>query len=114
MARDKESMQDNALWAMEKINRQNPDNGNKPLTLAEQLKEMAKSPDQKRRELSKYDWTRDLQDHIAQDKRGPGNKLYQYVTNRYKEEIEKFRASGAPYSEVSKFISSKGEEFMNR
>ena len=112
MARDKESMQDNALWAMEKINRQNPDT-HKELSLAEQLKDLAKSPDQKRRELSKYDWTRDLQDYIAKDKRGPGNRLYQYVTNKYKEDIEKFRASGAHYSEVCKFISSKGEEFMN-
>lgn len=113
MARDKESMQDNAMWAMDKINKENPSSAPREKTLAEMLTEEKKSPDQRRRELSKYDWSMNLKDFLFMDKYGPGQRLIQYCSNKYKEEIEKLRTSGAPYKEVSKFMLSKGEEFLN-
>lgn len=113
MARDKQAMQDNAMWAMDKINRENPTTARKEPTMAEMLAEDRKPADQKRRELPKHVWTRELQDFITMDKHGPGNRLVSYVNAKYKADIEAFRTSGAPYSDVTKFIRSKSEELLN-
>ena len=115
MARDKESMQDIALHHMDKINRRNQSD-NKPKSLAEQLKEADLSPEERRKRMPSVEWYRDLRDMIFMGKgTAPvGNKLYEYVSAKYKKEIEDFRLTGAPYKDVLNFIRSKSDEYINK
>lgn len=114
MARDKESMQDIALHHMDKINRRNQTD-NKPKTLAEQLKEMELSPEERRKRMPSAEWYRDLRDQVYMGKGTAvvGKRLFEYVSAKYKKEIEAFRESGAPYKEVINFMKSKADEFIN-
>lgn len=84
---------------------------NKPKSLAEQLKELEKSPDQKRKELPWHEWCKDLFDY-ALNTRGVNcpSALYQYVTVKYKSEFEKFHKEGTRFSEIVSFINSKSNE----
>lgn len=111
MARDKESMQDIALYHMERMNRNNPTN-TKEKTLAEQIADSKKSPEQQRRESSTYDWEHDLRDLCT--KKGVSEKLKQYVSFKYKAEMKQFHEAGSSFNEVIMFINSKQEEHMNR
>ena len=113
MARDKESMQDIAMYHMDKLNRQNT-SVNKIKTLAEQLAEFNKSPEQLRRESSYYDWSKDLKEACDSDKFGPSGPYFLFVTARYKKEMEEFHSKGTPFKEIIFFIKSKEEEYINR
>ena len=110
MARDKESMQDIAMYHMDRINR-NSGPTEKAKTLAEQIAESKRSPEQKRRESSKYDWEHDLRDHCLS--KGVSEKLKSFVSFRYKAQIEEFHQKGSSFNEVVTFINSKMEEYMN-
>ena len=113
MARDKESMQDIAMHHMDKIVRNNPSD-NKPKTLAEQLKEAALSPEERRKRMSSSEWHRELRDEVYMSKTvSVGTRLFQYVIAKYKKEIEAIRESGAPYREAIAFIKSKSDEYIN-
>lgn len=111
MARDKESMQDIAMYHMDRINRNSAPTA-KAKTLAEQIADSKKSPEQQRRESSKYDWEHDLRDICT--KKGVSEKLKQYVSFKYKTDMEKFHEAGSSFNEVISFINSKQEEHMNR
>lgn len=112
MARDKESMQDIALYHMDKMNRNSAATA-KPKTLAEQLADLERTPEQIRRESSHYDWHHDLRDFCVKMKHGPGDKLIQFVLSKYKTDMEQFHKKGSNFKEVAIFIQSKLEEFMN-
>jgi hypothetical protein len=112
--RDKEAMQDIAMHHMEKIARNNP-NEDKPKSLAEQLKEAALSPEERRKRMPAVDWHRELRDLVYMGK-GPvsvGPRLFQYVTAKYKKEIEDIRVSGAHFKEAIAFCKSKADEYIN-
>lgn len=114
MARDKESMQDIALYHMDKMNRNNQSD-NKPKSLAEQLKEAALPPEERRKRMPSTDWHRDLRDQVYMGKGSVtvGTRLFQYVMSKYKTEIEAYRESGVSYKEVINFIKSKSDEYIN-
>lgn len=114
MARDKEAAQDIALYHMEKSNRNNPTT-DKPKSLAEQLAELKKTPEQLRRESTWYDWSKDLKEFGDRIKTGgPGEKLTGYVMARHRDKIEEFWKSGARFQEVINYINSFAEELLNR
>lgn len=113
MARDKESMQDIALYHMDRVNRNNPSD-NKPMTLAEQLKEAALSPEERRKRMPSGDWHRELRDEVYMRKGvSVGERLFQYVLANYKKEIEDIRLSGAHFKEAITFVKSKSDEYIN-
>jgi hypothetical protein len=112
MARDKESMQDIALYHIDRINRANPTTA-KSQSLSQQLNELKKTPEQIRKESTTYDWVHNLRDYCVNMRFGPGARLVEYVQFKYKEKMQFFHESGASFKEVTSFILSKEEEHMN-
>ena len=87
---------------------------NKPLTLAEQLKEAAKSPDQKRRETPWHEWCKDLFAYVNQTKGvSCSSRLFQYAQSKYKAEFENFHKKGTSFSEIVLFVNSKASELRD-
>lgn len=81
---------------------------NKPQSLAEQLKELAKSPEQKKKEQPWHEWSKDLVDYV--NNTSCPLKLLQYVSSKYKTDFENFHQRGSSFREVTAFINSKSEE----
>lgn len=112
MARDREAAQDIALYHMEKLTRRNKDEAKKERSLKEQIDE---SPTERRKNLPKVEWYKDVRDIVMLDKKcRVSNNLWNWVTVKYKEDIEKLRTSGAPYQEALTFAKDKETEFINR
>jgi hypothetical protein len=87
---------------------------NKPLTLAEQLKELNKSPEQKRRETPWHEWCKDLFQYAHTEKGvSCSPRLYLYVSNKYKAEFENFHKKGTKFSEIIAFVNSKSNELRD-
>lgn len=114
MARDREAAQDIALYHMEKLNRNNKD-VIREKSLAEQLDELKQPSSERRKKLPSHEWYKDIRDIITQEKKcRVSANLWNWVTAKYKDEIEKMRTSGSDYNEVLAFARTKEEEFINR
>jgi hypothetical protein len=109
--RNGNEVQDRLLVQMERISRRNPTDSTTK-SLEEQLREADASPEEKQKRKTPRDWHRDLIDIVNKD-REIGTKLFQWVSVKYKADIEKFRTEGAPYKEVLSFIRSKTMEYIN-
>ena len=110
--RNREEVQDIALYHMEKLNRRNPSEEAK--TLKDELKEASLTPEERRKRMPPGEWYRDLKDAIAFDKKCMvPNRLYQWVSTKFKEDVEKMRLDGSTFVEVCKFIRSKESDFLN-
>ena len=89
----------------------NSQSSNKPKSLAEQLKELEKSPDQKRRETPWHEWCKDLLANNNQTRSITCSPtLFNYVQNKYKAEFENFHKKGTSFNEIIMFINSKAAE----
>jgi len=87
---------------------------NKPLTLAEQLKEAAKSPEQKRRETPWHEWCKDLFAYVNTTKGvSCSSRLFVYAQSKYKAEFENFHKKGSQFSEIVTFVNSKSAELRD-
>lgn len=113
MAKSKEEMGDIALRNIDRTNRMNPSEEVKAKSLAEQLKELEKTPEQVRREMPWHEWNKDLFDYFTMQKGGGSQRLFQYVLNKYREDIKKFHESGTHFKNIATFVNTKSEEFLN-
>lgn len=104
--------QDIALHHMEKLNRRNENNNNEK-TLKEQLDYANLSPEERRKRLPSGEWYRNLKDVALGPKNTVGNRLYTWVTSKFKKEIEEMRTSGESYENVVRFIKSKNLDLLN-
>ena len=112
--RDKESMQDIALYNMDKTNRQNPGE-TKVKTLAEQLKEDKMPPAERRKNLPSTEWYKDIKDIISMTKNCRISfNFWTWVSVKYKADIEVMRLNGDSYDTVIAFAKTKEMEYINR
>ena len=114
MARDKEAMQDIALYHMEKLNRRNQGE-NKVKTLAEQLEESKQSPTDRRKNMAPVEWYKDVRDIVLMNKKcRVGAGLWNWASVKYKADIEKMRMNGDTYESVLSFVKEKESDYINR
>ena len=112
--RDKEAMQDIALHHMDKINRQNQGE-TQVKSLADQLKEAAKSPSDRRKNMPSTEWYKDIRDIISMTKNCRISfNFWNWVSVKYKADIEVMRLNGDAYDTVIAFAKTKEMEYINR
>lgn len=116
MAKTVEEMQDIALRQMEKINRRNRETSDS-VSLASQLEKEKKwnkmSLQEKLKSLSRPDWNYQFKKFLDSKKTNVGDRMLNWVTQRYKKQFDKFHEEGTPFSEVLEFVQSKHTEFIN-
>jgi len=85
--------------------------GNKPQSLAEQLAEFNKSPEQKRREQPRHEWFKDLYHYLNTSREITCSiSLFNFVSSKYRDDFDKFHTTGAKFSEIIKFVNNKADE----
>ena len=118
MAKTREEMQDIALGHMDKINRRNKTVTETPQEEYErQVRESKWTPQQRMQNKSKYDWQKDLEEHIAKlgfGGNGVGRGLLSWCQNKFKTEFEGFHKNGNSYEEVVRFVKDKEIAYLNR